>query len=337
MLKRPVWPRGTVHSLTLDSVVLRGNPLGDPSVRELQVYTPPGYDPSRRYPLLVDLVGYTGSGRSHTNWRAFGDSVPERADRLIARGELPPVVIAFPDCFTAWGGNQYLDSAATGPYLTHLCEEVVPFVEARFAAGGSRERRGVFGKSSGGYGALVQAAFRPDVWGAAVCHSGDAGFEYCYLPHFPLALATLERFERDPRRFLDAVWAKEKLTADEVDALMTLGMAAHYDPDPQAPLGLRLPFDLETGAIDPERWAAWLDWDPVRFVPRRLDALRGLRGLWVDCGRKDEYHLLWGARQVHRALTDGGVPHVYEEFDDDHRDIDYRMDRSLPFLARALG
>lgn len=71
--------------------------------------------------------------------------------------------------------------------------------------------------------------------------------------------------------------------------------------------------------------------------PGRLDALRGLRGQWEDRGRGDRYHLLRGARQVRRAPEPGGVAHVDEGFDDDHRDIHYRIARSLPFLARALG
>src|SRR3712207_7877455 len=45
-------------------------------------------------------------------------SVPERLDRLIGSGQMPPVAVAFPDCFTRLGGNQYVDSAATGPWET---------------------------------------------------------------------------------------------------------------------------------------------------------------------------------------------------------------------------
>ena len=73
---------GEVHRLRLRSELLRGNRAGDPSDRDVLVYTPPGFDTSKRYPLLVDLIGYTGSGASHTNWRPFGYSLPERLDRI---------------------------------------------------------------------------------------------------------------------------------------------------------------------------------------------------------------------------------------------------------------
>jgi hypothetical protein len=54
----------------------------------------------------VDLVGFTGSGLSHTNWVGFRENLPERLDRLIGEQRMPAVVVAFPDCFTRLGGNQ---------------------------------------------------------------------------------------------------------------------------------------------------------------------------------------------------------------------------------------
>jgi enterochelin esterase-like enzyme len=338
MRKHPAPPAGTVHRLVLDSKVLRGNPAGDPHERTLLVYTPPGPDPARPCPLFVDLVGYTGSGASHVNWRPFGFNLPERLDRLLAAGRMGPVVAVLPDAFTCYGGNQYIDSPGTGPWMTHIVEEVIPFVEDRFPVLRGREHRALFGKSSGGYGALVHAMDRADAWGAVAAHSGDACFEYAYLTAFPATLKELAKHGGSLDRFLEAVWSKEKLSGDEVTALMTVGMAAHYDGDPAAPRGFHLPFDPETGAILPERWARWLEHDPVRKVERAAEALRSLRGLWIDCGTRDQYHLLWGNRQIHRRLEALGVPHEYREFDDDHSDVDYRMDESLPFLhSRVSG
>ena len=337
MRKSPPPPSGTVHRLVLDSEVLRGNLAGDPTERPVLVYTPPGFDASRRYPLFMDIVGYTGSGASHTNWRAFGMNLPERLDRLIAAGKMGPVIAVLPDCFTCYGGNQYINSNGTGRYMDYLIDEVVPFVEERFRVLPGREHRAIFGKSSGGYGALIHGMTRADAWGAFAAHSGDAYFEYAYLTAFPQALREIAKHGSSLDQFLEAMWAKEKLTTDEVMALMTVGMAAHYDSDPAAPRGFRLPFDLETGAILPERWERWLPHDPVRVVERSEAALRSLRGFWIDCGSKDQYHLLWGNRMIHRRLEARGVPHGYREFDDDHTDVDYRMDESLPFLYRCVA
>jgi hypothetical protein len=138
------------------------------------------------------------------------------------------------------------------------------------------------------------------------------------------------------RRFLEAVWRKPKLTMAEGHCIMNLCMAATYDPDPRAPNGFRLPFNLETGEVLPERWKKWRDNDPVNLVTRYRDNLKSLRGIYIDCGSRDQYHIQYGSRILSKRLQQARIKHVYEEFDDNHSDIDYRMDVSLPFLSRAL-
>jgi enterochelin esterase-like enzyme len=64
--------------------------------------------------------------------------------------------------------------------------------------------------------------------------------------------------------------------------------------------------------------------------------LKKLKALFIDCGSFDQYNLLYGARRLHRQLEQRGIPHVYEEFRDDHSSVDYRLDKSLPLLTRAL-
>jgi len=73
---------GSVSRLTVESQALTSNMLGDPSMRVVDVYVPAGHD-GQGLPLLVDLVGFTGSGLSHTNWVGFRENLPERLDRLI--------------------------------------------------------------------------------------------------------------------------------------------------------------------------------------------------------------------------------------------------------------
>jgi S-formylglutathione hydrolase FrmB len=323
----------TVQRFTIESEALRGNRIGTPTARTVDVYVPAGGGAG--LPLLVDLVGFTGSGLSHTNWRGFGDNVPARVDRLVATGKMPPVVVAFPDCFTRLGGNQYIDSEVQGRWETFLCSELVPEVEQRFGCGGDG-RRGVFGKSSGGYGAIVHAMRRADVWAAAACHSGDMGFELCYALDFPRTLRELAARDYSVEAVVAAMASATKPSDDLQHALEIIAMCATYDPDPSAPLGVRLPFDLHTCELIEERWHNWLAWDPVRMVDDHAAALGRSKGLYLDCGNRDQYHLVYGARRLHRALARLGIAHRYEEFDDDHTAVDYRMDESLPFLAKAL-
>ncbi|MDX1562268.1 MAG: alpha/beta hydrolase-fold protein, partial [Gammaproteobacteria bacterium] len=183
-LKRSRWPGGRLITIEHSSKVLADNPLGDPSERLVDVWLPPQYDQAKgagrgkRFPVLYDLVGYTGSGKSHTNWRAFDENVPERAARLIHDKKLAPCIIVFPDCFTALGGNQYVNSSAVGRYADYLTREIVPFIDKELRTQADRKHRGCFGKSSGGYGAIIHGMKYPKVWGAVGDHSGDSYFDF---------------------------------------------------------------------------------------------------------------------------------------------------------------
>ncbi len=361
MLKRPKGPSGDVLVLEHDSRILRDNPLGDPHVRKVAVWLPPQYHGTgnRRFPVLYDLVGFTGSGLAHTAWKPFGDNVPERAARLIHEKKMGPAIIVFPDCFTALGGNQYVNSSAIGDYADYLTREIVPFVDREFRTLASREHRGCFGKSSGGYGAILHGMKYPKTWGAIANHSGDAYFDFVYWHDWPNTLNELAKHRRpklragrkvmarnrnlesgrdDGRiaRFLKSIYSKEKLSQSEGHAIMNLCMAATYDPDPRAPNGFRVPFNLETGESLPARWRNWRRHDPINLVSRYRENLKSLRGIYIDCGWKDQYHIHYGTRLLSARLSAAGIRHRYEEFDDNHSDIDYRMDSSLPFLARAL-
>jgi enterochelin esterase-like enzyme len=335
MRRDPSTPAGTVQRLWIESEVLKGNMLGDPTRRAIDVYLPHGHD-GGGLPLLVDVVGFTAGGPAHTNWKNFGENVPERVDRLIAAGEMPPVVVALPDCFTKLGGNQYINSVAMGRWDDFLLQEAVPFVEKKFGCGGAG-KRGIFGKSSGGYGAMVHALIHPDFWSAAASHSGDMGHELCHLPEFPGVLRALKPHNNDIKAWLTNFFEQKKQKEKDIHILMMLAMCASYDPDPNAYMGVRLPVDMHTCEVIPERWANFLKWDPAVMAETMWPGLKKLKALYIDCGDIDQYNLVYGARRLHRLLERHDVAHVYEEFPDDHTAVDYRMDLSLPFLAKALS
>lgn len=328
-------PMGTVSRITVESEVLKSNILGDPTTREVDVYVPAGHS-GDGLPLLVDLVGFTGSGLAHTNWVGFRENMPERLDRLIGEGQMPPVVVAFPDCFTRVGGNQYINSAAIGPWEDYLLREMLPALEQRLRCGGDG-RRGVFGKSSGGYGAIMHGLRHSDVWSAAACHSGDMGFELCYLPDMPGVLRALAGTENSIERWWQQLEAARKHPDGSFKVINALAMAASYDPDPAQFLGMRLPVTFDTCEVIEDRWANWLRHDPAVVIESHADNLRRLRALYIDCGERDQFNLLYGARRFVRRLKQLGIEHRYEEFSDNHSGVDYRMDESLPFLAKALA
>jgi enterochelin esterase family protein len=329
--------RGRVEIVTFESDVLRGNSAGDPHARRVPIYLPPGYDEAgaRRFPVVHVLTGFTGRGRMLLNDNPWSPSLDDRMDALIAGG-CPELILVMPDCFTRFGGSQYVDSTATGRYETHLVNELVPWVDARYRTLAAREHRGIAGKSSGGFGAMRLAMLHPDVFGAVACHSGDMLFEYCYQVDFPKACSVIQA-AGGPRRFLEAFEAKPQKGKDDFLALNILAMAACYSPEPAAELGVGLPFDLATGLPRADVWQRWLAFDPLRLLPARVDALRSLRLLYVDCGTKDEFHLHHAARAFVAELKKMGIAHHFEEFDDGHMNVPYRYDQSLPRLARALS
>ena len=110
--------------LEVESDVLRDNPLGDPHVRPLWVYLPPGYDaePERRFPSIYLIQGMTGQVDMWWNRTAFRPSTPERIDRLFAEDGCPPALVVAVDCWTSYGGSQFIDSPGTGRYGEYLCE-----------------------------------------------------------------------------------------------------------------------------------------------------------------------------------------------------------------------
>lgn len=334
-MRRTSHEAGAVHRVVVQSKALANNLLGDQTSRIVDVYIPHGHT-GAGLPLLVDLVGYTAGGPAHTNWKAFGENVPERLDRLIGDGAMRPVAVAFPDCFSRLGGNQYVNSAAVGSYEDFLIGEMLPAVERQFGCGGDG-RRGVFGKSSGGFGAQIHAMRHPDIWSAAASHSGDAGFELLYLGGFPDVLRALARHGNSIEAWMNAFEAKQKLDGKDTLILMYLCQAASFDPDPGAFLGLRLPVTLDTCEIIPERWENWLAWDPARMVETHAASIGRLKAFFLDCGTEDQYSILYGSRRIHKTLEQRGVAHRYEEFPDDHSSVDYRMDISLPYLAKALS
>ena len=331
--------KGQVVEERVESEVLRNNRAGDPWVRRVPIYLPPSYatHPERRFPVVYVLTGFTGRGRMLLNDGAWSPSLDDRMDALIASGRCGELIVVMPDAFTRYGGSQYIDSSATGRYGEHLARELVAWVDARYRTLASREHRGVAGKSSGGYGAIVHGMTHADVFGAVACHSGDMVFDYCYRGDVPRTCSALQQ-AGGLGPWFEAFEAKIPKKHDDLTVLNILAMAAAYSPNPDAePLGFDLPWDLASGEFREDVWRRWLEHDPIVMLERHADALRSLRLLYLDCGIRDEWHLHLGARIFTRRLRDLGIVHRHEEFDDGHMNVSYRYDVSLPLLSEALG
>ncbi|MBI2966830.1 MAG: esterase [Bacteroidetes bacterium] len=333
MKKKKVSPSRVVIQ-EFRSRVLKGNPLGDPAVRNLHIYFPPGYSSEKKYPALLGLVGLTGTGAMLLNNDTLSEDLKSRLDRLILTKKCKPCIVVLPDCFNRIGGSQYNNSPAIGNYEDYLVKEIIPFVNQNYPV----KSWAVFGKSSGGYGAMVLGMKYPHIFQALADHSGDSNFELCYLPDVPKALDSF-REAGGPARWLKKFWGDENRKRREYfNALNVLAMAAHYSPNPRSKnLKTDFPFDLETGIFLPEVWKRWQKWDPVYMIPRYRNNLKKLKLVYIDCGTKDEFALHWGARAKRKALLKIRIKPVYREFNDGHMNISYRYDESIPRLVKAIS
>ena len=331
---------GRLDEQVISSELLRGNPLGDPYERPVLVYTPPGYDdsPERRYPAVYVIQGFTGQVTAWRGRTPFRQPFPETADAMFSRGDAPPSVVVFVDAWTAYGGSQFVDSPGTGKYHSYLCDEVVPWVDARYRTIPDAAHRAISGKSSGGFGAMITPMLRPDLFGALATHAGDAYYEYSYLVEFPAAVRNLRAYDGDIFRWWDDFRSRVAFTKPEdANLLGLLGVAACFSSRPDGTP--ELPVDPVTGVLRPDVWQRWLDWDPVRMVPAHAEALRSLRGIWIDAGNRDDFYLDIGASAFRAALETAGVPGDvihFELFDATHAAIDYRYPLSLAWLCHRM-
>jgi len=329
--------KGRVVVEKIKSRLLKSNPLGDPATRDLCVYLPPSHDRGhQQYPSVLCLSGFTGSARSWFNFQAWVPSIDQRMDHLIAKG-MPEMILIFPDCFTRYGGSQYLDSPAVGAYRSYLLQEILPYVDGKFRAAPGRSFRGVMGKSSGGYGAITLAMDHPELFSAVACHSGDMYFDYVYLPEFPAAFRQIKR-----NGGIKAVISKfddlPKTGKDDHALLDTIAMSACYSPNPRKrPHRFDLPFDESTGELNPAVWKKWKEKDPLEIVKLKGRNLKNFKLVYLDCGIKDEFFLDIGTRLFCAELKRMHVPHEYQEFDGGHFNTQPRYDVSLRLFADSLA
>jgi S-formylglutathione hydrolase FrmB len=332
---------GQLEEHVVTSELLRDNPLGDPAERPLWVYLPPGYDDAddHRYPVVYVIQGYTGHLAMWRNRNPYRQPFPETADAVFARGDAPPTIVVYVDAWTRYGGSQFVDSPGTGRYHSYLCDEIVPWVDGHYRTMAEPAHRAIMGKSSGGFGAMITPMLRPDLFGALATHAGDSLYEYCYITDFPKAVRLLRDYQGDIWRWWEDFSSRVSFTKEADDhLLMLLGVAACFSARDDG--SVELPFDPHTGVLRSEVWQRWLDWDPVRMVPRYASALRSLRAIWIDAGNRDDFYLDLGAEAFRAALHDIGVgPDVvrFELFDGTHAGIDYRYPLSLAWLCQRIA
>ena len=331
--------KGSLERWTLNSQLLE-NRLGDPTEREILTHIAPEglemIEQGGKLQVLIYLAPFTSSGPARAGWKAFAETLPQRHERLVKSGKMKPAILVMPDTFTTLGGNQFVDSPVLGRWSSWLSQALKPEIKTRYSTNG---KFALIGKSSGGYGALVNAMLQPEQWDGIACHSGDMGFETMFLPTFAETLTHVGRYGGAPQ-YVDYIRNAERMSGSDFHTLMICAMAASYDPrrpTQDNPLGIVLPVESKTAETHSDAWSRWMSFDPLTMVEEKHEALRKLSALFIDCGGQDQYHIQYGSRRFVSRLLSMDVPHSWEEFAGTHSGIDHRLDLSFAYLTEMLS
>jgi S-formylglutathione hydrolase FrmB len=118
--------------------------------RDLYVYVPPHYDPTRRYPVLLWLHGVDEDEKDFVELGGLA-----AFDAAMAAGLLPPLIIAIPDGSypgkpILFGPNPQWANSQIGPYRDYLLKEVWPWMLHNYPILPQRESHILGGFSAGG-------------------------------------------------------------------------------------------------------------------------------------------------------------------------------------------
>ncbi|HEX6994362.1 MAG TPA: alpha/beta fold hydrolase [Gammaproteobacteria bacterium] len=311
---------GSYERIRVFGKSLEGNLRGETDSPEVSVYLPPGYaeEAERRYPVLYLLHGYSGTDESWFGENAFWDG-RGAADRAIGGGRADEMIIVMPNCYNAFGGCMYANSAATGYWEDYVADDLVAYIDSHYRTIPDRSARGLAGHSMGGYGVWLIGMHRPDVFSALYSLSACCLDEYA--PRGGERAAALE-----------AIKTEEQL---DRRALRTFAVTAAWSPNPNNP-----PFylDLPTrdGEVVPEIAARFAVNSPQAMLPSHVNALRKMTAIMLDVGEQDG--LIGANRTFSETLTRYGIEHTFETYEGDHVNrIEQRFEeRVLPFFSRHL-
>ncbi|MBL0156113.1 MAG: esterase [Bryobacterales bacterium] len=160
-------PHGAVTRHVYHSNVTNGE-------RELYVYTPPGYDRAKRYPVLY-LVG--GSGELASNW-IYDGRANFILDNLIAEGKAVPMLIAIPNNQVVHRNDPKHTERTFPIFEADLRGHIIPLVESQYSVIQSPKGRAISGLSMGGRHTQFVGFNSLDLFGSfGVLSAGDVDSE----------------------------------------------------------------------------------------------------------------------------------------------------------------
>lgn len=165
-------PHGNVTRHIYHSEVTNGE-------RELYVYTPPGYDPGKKYPVLY-LLG--GSGELPSNW-IYDGRANLILDNLLAEGKAVPMIIAIPNNQVIHRNHPKHTELTFDIFERELRESVIPLVDKSYSTIESPKGRAISGLSMGGRHAMFIGLRSLDLFASfGILSAGDISAETTLAP-----------------------------------------------------------------------------------------------------------------------------------------------------------
>lgn len=347
-VKDTAWPDdpSNLEHRTFYSQAMENNPIGNPTLKDMVVYTPPGYDTKKKnkYPVVYLLHGipmtdsafispetwdsFVGPGNTFQDYPDF----PEEGfrlwvDDLIDAGKIDPMIIVMPDARTAgYGISFYTNSVLNGNFEDLIVQDVVGFIDDQYRTFAHSKGRSAIGFSQGGYGALTFGMKHPKTFCAVASHSAPLAFEVIqgFIP-----ILQLENPDGIP------------IPDAELNPMTSVvfAMSAAWSPNlNNPPTMVDFPFDLNTGTTIQSTWNRWLKYEPLTMLDEYGQNLKKLKGLYFDCGIQDEFAFWYGYETFAETLDAHGVNYHQELFNGGHFDQMFaRLEISMGYCSNAMN
>jgi len=335
---------------------LQGNLIGDPAMKDVYVYLPPMYDPDFHTPQLLQQ-GFSVLYLLHDFGADYSTFVSvyktaQIADKLIAEGQIQPMIIVMPDASsinlasdplkTQKAGTFYVNSALLGRYEDYIVQELMAVVDSNFHTYLNRPEevyvpdpryRAISGLGMGGYGALRIAMDNDTLFQSVSAMSPFTSFESFLTKDiidkvFEENGIASDDFSYSSYKSIN-LWS-DSLHPDKTYSQLILSMAGALSPHDLADLdtfnfitlaviggknyGADLPFD-STRIIPPGSpiWNKWLLHDLKTKLTNDPTAF-GDVNIYLDCGDQNEFKLYEGTQIFSRLLSLYGKEHTYIEY-----------------------
>lgn len=337
-----------------DGLTLTESPL-----RTSKTYVPPGYrekGQGQPYPVLFLLLDFGGNGLptavvDDDYYLELG--LKEMADSMINAGVIRPMIIATIDLYNAYGGSWYTSNGIQGSYEDAFVD-FVQYTDTALNAASSqlgRASRAIGGVGMGGYGAVMLAMKRPDLFASASSINGQLAFaqtsskydfhgildwvpkvfEENFVTPLPPGSVT------NPQALLPfySMTPDIKLPLRKPYTNLVFSMAAAFSPfipgsatasDSQSWMNpvvaggaaqdwkVSVPFHW-TGQIWPDVFGKWLQFDATQYLldfPGQLNNLR----VHLEVGTSSEFNILEQNRIFYDAAIARGITTLsYHEHD----------------------